>query len=216
MKVKVCGLTQKAQVEVLEKMGVHYAGFIFYPQSPRYVLNATAKDEIKSIGGNIQKVGVFVNEPLESLIDMIDACGLDIVQLHGDESPEYCRQVAQKTTIIKAFQVKSQSGIQEKVAQYKDVVDLFLLDTPSTAYGGTGEKFDWNDIAQLEIGKPFFLSGGISHKDVAILEKFNRFPIAKDLHAIDVNSCFETVPGIKDLRMLEDFFKQLNIWNDAE
>lgn len=216
MKVKVCGLTQKAQVEALEKMGVQYVGFIFYPKSPRYVLDVMTPSEIKSIGGAMQKVGVFVNEPMANLIELVASCGLDIVQLHGDESPAYCQQASQYAKVIKAFQVKSQNEMQEKIIQYNNFADLFLFDTPSPAYGGTGEKFDWKSIAEMEIGKSFLLSGGIAHTDAAILEKFNSFPVAKDLHAIDVNSRFEIKPGVKDLAMLEEFLKQIKELNYAE
>ena len=216
MKVKVCGLTQKAQVEALEKMGVHYAGFIFYPQSPRYVLRHLALSEIRLIDGNIKKVGVFVNEPLPSLQQIMVAAGLGVVQLHGDESVDYCKQVIGKASVVKAFQVKSRAEMLEKIDQYKDVVDCFLFDTPSVQYGGTGEKFDWNAIADIEVGKPFLLSGGISSEDIARIDNFHSFPIARDLLAIDVNSRFEVSPGIKDLVMVEEFLKQLKKLNYAE
>ncbi|WP_447642234.1 MULTISPECIES: phosphoribosylanthranilate isomerase [Chitinophagaceae] len=216
MKVKVCGLTQKVQVEALAKMGVHYAGFIFYPKSPRYVLNVMTRSEIKSIDGSIQKVGVFVNESLENLIEIVASCSLDIVQLHGDESPGYCRQASQYVKVIKAFQVRNRTEMLDRIAQYKNCVDLFLFDTPSPAYGGTGEKFDWNAIADLNVGKSFLLSGGISAQDVDMLETFSSFPVAKDLHAIDINSRFETKPGVKDLVLLEKFLKQLKDRNYVE
>ncbi len=216
MKVKICGLTQKSQVEALAKMGVHYAGFIFYPKSPRYVLHSMTEPEIKSIEGHIQKVGVFVNEQLEHLIELIGSCGLDIVQLHGDESLDYCKAASQYARVIKAFQVKNQTEMEEKIIQYRDCVDLFLFDTPSPKYGGTGEKFDWNTIANMEIGKPFLLSGGISDKDVDILVKFNSFPVAKDLHAIDLNSRFEIQPGVKNIDVLDTFLKQIKSMNNAE
>lgn len=216
MKVKVCGLTQKAQVEALEKMGVHYAGFIFYPKSSRYVLQHLTLADIKTVGVHIQKVGVFVNEPLASLENIIVEAGLDIVQLHGDELVDYCKHVTGKAKLIKAFQVKSQTEMLEKIEQYKDVVDLFLFDTPSVQYGGTGEKFDWNAIAEIKVDKPFLLSGGISHEDIAKIDNFHSFPIAKDLWAIDVNSRFEVSPGVKDLVLLEQFLKQFKELDYAE
>ncbi|PZP44002.1 MAG: phosphoribosylanthranilate isomerase [Pseudopedobacter saltans] len=209
MKIKVCGMTQIKQVEALEKMGVHYAGFIFYSKSPRYVLAHLSKSDIKKIGGNIKKVGVFVNEPLDSLLEIIDSAGLDIVQLHGDETPEYCSTVRKKVKVVKAFQVKSLDGLLENIRQYDAFVDMFLFDTPSIQYGGTGEKFDWNTIKDILVGKPFFLSGGISPDDFEQIEKFGLLPIANDLDALDLNSRFEKSPGIKDLELLESFFNKL-------
>lgn len=216
MKVKVCGMTQLAQVNALEKMGVDYAGFIFYPKSPRYVLSHLSKSDIKNLKGNIKKVGVFVNEPLESLLETIDTAGLDMVQLHGDETPEYSSKVARHTKVIKAFQVKSPAEMAEKFRQYNSSVDMFLFDTPSASYGGTGEKFDWNGIAKMDVEKPFLLSGGISVDDIESIEKFGHFLVADNLHAIDVNSRFEISPGVKNLEVLDIFLKKIKELNYAK
>lgn len=213
MKVKVCGMTQLAEVNALEKMGADYAGFIFYPKSPRYVLSHLSKFDIKNIQGNIKKVGVFVNEPFESLLETIDTAGLDMVQLHGDETPQYSSKVALHAKVIKAFQVKSLNEMTEKIKQYSSSVDMFLFDTPSANYGGTGEKFEWNDIAKMDVGKPFLLSGGISVDDVESVEKFGHFSVADNLHAVDVNSRFEISPGVKDLKMLDIFLKKIKELN---
>jgi len=216
MKIKVCGLTQKSQVEALAKMGVQYAGFIFYPKSPRYVLRHMTLQDIQNIRYDVQKVGVFVNENLEKVLEMVDAAGLDMVQLHGDETPAYCKTISEHAKTIKAFQVKSQAAMLVHIAEYKNSVDLFLFDTPSSKYGGTGEKFDWNAIADWDLEKEFLLSGGISPQDIEKIDTFSQFPIAKDLHALDLNSQFETEPGVKDLALLENFLKKMEERNYAE
>lgn len=206
MRIKVCGMTSAEQVLQLDEMGVEFAGFIFYPKSPRYVYKFMPRPEIKKIKGKgINKVGVFVNAPIEEVLETVDDCGLYIVQLHGDETPKYCEKIADYVTVVKAFRLREDDNILWKVKDYQEVADMFLFDTEGAGYGGTGRKFDWNMLHGLNIRKPFFLSGGIEHDDTDKLKEFVKNPVAHDLFSIDVNSKFETSPGVKDMNKLRDF-----------
>ena len=210
MRIKVCGMTSAEQVLQLDEMGVEFAGFIFYPKSPRYVYKFMPRPAIKKIKGKgINKVGVFVNAPIEEVLETVDDCGLYIVQLHGDETPKYCEKIADYVTVVKAFRLREDDNILWKVKDYQDVADMFLFDTEGAGYGGTGRKFDWNMLHGLNIRKPFFLSGGIEHDDTNKLKEFVKDPVAHDLFSIDVNSKFETSPGVKDMDKLRDFIKTI-------
>ncbi len=206
MRIKVCGMTSTEQVLQLDEMGVEFAGFIYYPKSPRYVYRFMPRPEVKKIKGKgINKVGVFVNATVEEVLDAVDDCGLYIVQLHGDETPKYCEKIANYVTVVKAFRLREDDNVLWKVKDYMDIADMFLFDTEGAGYGGTGKKFDWNTLKGLNIGKPFFLSGGIGPDDIEKLHEFTQDPVAKDLFSIDVNSRFETSPGIKDMDKLREF-----------
>lgn len=208
MRSKVCGMTSTDQVLQLDEMGVEFAGFIFYPKSPRYVYRFMPRPEIKKIRGrSINKVGVFVNAPVEEVLQTVDDCGLYLVQLHGDETPKYCEKIANYVTVVKAFRLRENDNIPWKVKDYQDIADMFLFDTEGAGYGGTGRKFDWNLLKGLNINKPFFLSGGIEPEDIQKLDNFSKEPVARDLFSIDVNSRFETSPGIKDMEKLKTFIE---------
>jgi len=206
MRIKVCGMTSTEQVLQLDEMGVEFAGFIFYPKSPRYVYKFMPKSEVKKIKGKgINKVGVFVNAPVEEVLQTVDDCGLHLVQLHGDETPKYCEKIANYVGVVKAFRLREEDNVLWKVKDYMDIADMFLFDTEGAGYGGTGKQFDWNILRGLQIGKPFFLSGGIGPEDAQKLAHFAKEPVAKDLFSIDVNSKFEITSGIKDMETLTRF-----------
>ncbi len=210
MRIKVCGMTNTEQVMQLDTIGVEFAGFIFYPKSPRYVFRHMPKPEIKKIKGQyINKVGVFVNAPVEELLQTVDDCGLHLVQLHGDETPKYCEKVADYVGVIKAFRLREDDQVLWKIKDYQEIADMFLFDTDGMNYGGTGKKFNWSMLKGLNINKPFFLSGGIGPGDADELAEFAKDPVAKDLFSIDVNSKFETIPGLKDMQAVEKFVKEI-------
>ena len=210
MRIKVCGMTSTEQVLQLDDMGVEFAGFIFYPKSPRYVYKFMPKSELKKIKGKgINKVGVFVNATIDEVIQTVDDCGLYLVQLHGDETPKYCEQIANYVTVVKAFRLREEDNVLWKVKDYMDIADMFLFDTEGVSYGGTGKKFDWNLLKGLTIGKPFFLSGGIEEGDIGKIKEFAKETVAKDLFSIDVNSKFEISPGIKDIEKLKKFIAEV-------
>jgi phosphoribosylanthranilate isomerase len=203
MQFKVCGITNLEQASALQAMGVQYIGFIFYPSSKRYVLDKLSLVDLanfKPIG--VKKVGVFVNEPLEQLLETVQAAGLDLVQLHGDESPIYCTAVRQQVETIKVFRV---GAAVPDFAAYESVVDYFLFDTDSALYGGTGQHFNWELIKGSSIPKPFFLSGGIGPNDIQGVRVMEKTKAGKSLLALDINSQFEDTPGVKNLEKIKIF-----------
>jgi phosphoribosylanthranilate isomerase len=208
MRVKVCGMTQLTQVDQLEKLGATFAGFIFYPRSPRYVLRYMTTTQLKK-ENNINKVGVFVNAGAEEVLQMVDECRLHMVQLHGDETPKYCEKISDYVSVVKAFRLSDNDSIEWMVKPYMDVCDMFLFDTMGVGYGGTGKKFDWTLLNNQNIGKPFFLSGGIEPNDEAALKEFSKTDAAKGLFAIDINSQFESSPGVKDLDKVGKFITRI-------
>lgn len=208
MRIKVCGMTLREQVEQLPGIGATFAGFIFYPKSPRYVFRHMTSAQIKKIN-TINKVGVFVNASVEEVLLMVDECRLHMVQLHGDESAKYCERIADYVSVVKAFRLSDNDSIDWMIKPYMDVCDMFMFDTMGSGYGGTGKKFDWNLLKGHNIGKPFFLSGGIQPDDTKALKEFQEEPVAKALFAIDINSRFETSAGVKDMKLVERFINEL-------
>jgi phosphoribosylanthranilate isomerase len=203
-------MTKAEQVLQLDEWGVEFAGFIFYPKSPRYVLSHMSKEQLKKLKGkHINKVGVFVNTPVDELLQLVDDCGLYLVQLHGDESPRYCEQVSNYVTVVKAFRLREGEDILWRAKDYQYAADMFLFDTEGAGYGGTGKKFNWDLLKGGNVRKPFFLSGGIQSEDVELLKEFEKEPVAKDLFAIDINSKFELAPGLKDMNKIQTFIKAL-------
>jgi phosphoribosylanthranilate isomerase len=208
MRIKVCGMTQQEQVEQLPELGASFAGFIFYPKSPRYVFRHLTSSQIKKIN-TINKVGVFVNASVDEVLLMVDECRLQMVQLHGDESPKYCERIADYVSVVKAFRLSDNDSIDWMIKPYQDVCDMFMFDTIGSGYGGTGKKFDWNLLKGHNIGKPFFLSGGIQPEDTEALKEFVHDPVAKSLFAIDINSKFESSPGVKEMNKVGGFIEKL-------
>ena len=210
MRIKVCGMTRPEQVLQLDEMGVEFAGFIFYPKSPRYVFSHMSKEQLKKLKGqHINKVGVFVNTPAEEVLQLVDECGLYLVQLHGDESPRYCEKISNYVTVVKAFRMREGENILWRAKDYQDVCDMFLFDTEGAGYGGTGKKFNWNILKGENVRKPFFLSGGIQPDDVDLLKEFGNESVAKDLFAIDINSKFEIAAGLKNMDAIRTFVESM-------
>lgn len=210
MRVKVCGMTQVEQVEQLAGFGVTFAGFIFYPKSPRYVFKNMTTTQIRKVN-NINKVGVFVNSSVEEVLHMVDECRLHMVQLHGDETPKFCEKIADYVSVVKAFRLSENDSVEWMIRPYMDVCDMFMFDTMGAGYGGTGKKFDWSVLQGASIGKPFFLSGGIEPGDEDRLKEFIQDPAARALFAVDINSRFEVSPGIKDMDKVKMFTEQLGV-----
>lgn len=209
MRIKVCGMTQPDQLDQLADGGVHFAGFIFYPKSPRYVLRQMTTAQIRK-ENRVNKVGVFVNSGIDEVLQMVDECRLHMVQLHGDETPKYCERVADYVSVIKAFRLSENDNIEWMIRPYMDACDMFMFDTMGAGYGGTGKKFNWSVLKDVEVGKPFFLSGGIEPGDEAELKSFSNEPVAKSLFAVDINSKFEISPGLKDMNKVLEFAANLN------
>jgi phosphoribosylanthranilate isomerase len=208
MRVKVCGMTQMEQVEQLPGLGATFAGFIFYPKSPRYVFRHLTTTDLRR-ENNINKVGVFVNASVDEVLLMVDECRLHMVQLHGDETPRQCEKIADYVSVVKAFRVSENDNIEWMIRPYMEVCDMFMFDTMGAGYGGTGKKFNWSMLQDLTVGKPFFLSGGIEPGDESSLLSFAQEPVGKALFAVDINSKFEISPGVKDMEKVAAFIKGL-------
>ncbi|HVS97840.1 MAG TPA: phosphoribosylanthranilate isomerase [Puia sp.] len=203
MRVKVCGMTDIGQVRELDAMGVDFAGFIFYPKSPRYVGRHLTGEQVKRARLRLGKVGVFVNASYDEVMRQVDAYGLDMVQLHGDETPMFCDQLANYITVVKVFRLSENDPVDWLIRPFQDSCDMFLFDTEGAGYGGTGKKFNWDMLKPAIIEKLFFLSGGIEPGDGEKLGVFAREPVARRLFAIDINSKFEVSPGVKDLKKIK-------------
>lgn len=203
MQFKVCGITDITQAHALEALGVQYIGFIFYPASKRYALGKLSLSDVanfKPVGA--KKVGVFVNMELNELLQVVQSAGLDMVQLHGDETPEYCAAVRTQVQTVKVFRV---GAAVPDFAPFENVVDYFLFDTDSALYGGTGQHFNWELIKGSPIPKPYFLSGGIGPNDIQGVQVMEKTKAGKTLLALDINSQFELEPGIKNLEKIKTF-----------
>lgn len=207
-------MTQVAQIHQLGELGVQFAGLIFYPPSPRDVLkHGLTAGLVKKEKFSAYKVGVFVNPSPEDVMKQVDAYGLDLVQLHGHETPYTCDKISSYIQVIKAFRFAENDHVEWMLKDFYECSDMFMLDTGvmvenKTTQPARKRMFNWNRLRGLAVNKPFFLSGGIEPTDVATLREFMTLPVAKDLFAIDINSRFETSPGIKDMQLVGSFIRQ--------
>ena len=210
MKIKVCGIKELEQLKELNELEIDYTGMIFYPPSQRSVLNHLKGQEVKELSLPSQKVGVFVNESVDVILKHVADFGLDMVQLHGDETVVYCNHISDHVKLIKAFRIgETQTEIDRMIKEYEEACDYYLFDKGSMGiYGGTGQKFDWDVLKKAEINKPFFLSGGIEYEDLEALEKFHH----PYFYGIDINSRFEISPGIKDMKQIKDFVQKIRLF----
>ena len=217
MKLKVCGLTKMDQIQELVSLNIDFLGFIFYDRSPRFVLNHLSLEEISEINHQ-GKVGVFVNETVEKIVEISEKSNLNFIQLHGDEDEEFIKRLRQmlneNTKIIKVIrigddktnfenEIKKMSNLtrgEAELSEAKSQISNLLFDTDSKAFGGTGKTFDWQILNEIEIPIPYFLSGGISLENIHQLSTINQQPLA-----LDINSKFETEPGIKNLEKIKNF-----------
>ena len=197
MRIKVCGNTSLKQMHQLGELGVQFAGMIFYHKSPRFVMRHLKGFEVKKEKLKVFKIGVFVNSGYDEVMNHVDNFGLDMVQLHGDETPYFCERMSNYISVVKAFRVTEADNIEWKIKNFYNDTDMFLFDTEGVGYGGTGHKFNWDKLKGLNIDKPFFVGGGISPLDPPLLLEFARDPVAKDLFAVDINSKFEISPEIE-------------------
>lgn len=182
-----------------------YLGFIFYKQSPRYIGNEPDPELFSGVPDHEKKAGVFVNENNQSIIDHSLRWGLDLVQLHGSESPSDCGELkSEGLTVMKAFSIGAGFSFTSLI-NYLPVCDYFLFDTKSEAHGGSGRKFDWSLLNEYSFDKPFFLSGGIGPGDAELIRSL----VNKGLYAVDINSRFERAPGIKDTIMVRNFIEKI-------
>lgn len=198
MKLKVCGMRNPENIEAIGALQPDLMGFIFYEKSKRLVTpDAWVLEKVWAFQGH--KVGVFVNADLDELLENVAAFRLDYIQLHGDETVKYGQKLHSKgLKIIKVFGVKDQMPSKE-IEQWKPYTSVFLFDTQTSEYGGSGRKFDWSILNDYQSEKPFMLSGGIGLEDIEDIKKL----AIPSLWGIDVNSKFELEPGLKDVEKVK-------------
>lgn len=208
VRFKVCGMKYRDNIEQVASLQPDYLGFIFYEKSARNF----EEINIPKLPNTVKKVGVFVNQDLDFVIEKINKHQLQAVQLHGHESPEYCEQLKrhsderndEKIEIIKAFSIGDSFNF-EVLKPYEAVCDYFLFDTKGKLPGGNGYTFNWSVLKKYTLTKPFFLSGGIGLNEIENVLSFLRKQESKYCHVIDVNSQFEIKPGLKNIEKLKEF-----------
>ncbi|HHV03656.1 MAG: phosphoribosylanthranilate isomerase [Bacteroidales bacterium] len=204
MRIKVCGLTSNPNIREVSALKPDYMGFICCKSSPRDVSNSIDILNFDLLSEGTKKVAVFVNEDAEIIKRIVDKYSFDYVQLHGDESPEFCFQLKAIAGIVKAFRIGDQ--LPENLNEYKDCCDFFLFDSAGKHYGGNGFAFNHSVLDGYAGQTPFFLSGGIAPTDFGYLNSI----INPLYHGVDINSQFETTPGIKDVTKIRNFINNLN------
>jgi len=204
MIVKVCGMRDAQNINNICQLDIHWIGLNFYKPSSRFIAKYE-KESIDQIPKHIKRVGVFVNENIESILQIVEQYELDYVQLHGDESPLFCKNIGQICKIIKVFRIDETFNMS-RTSDYSTVVDYFLFDTNTKQFGGSGKKFNWDILSTYEGTTPFLLSGGIGPTDTDELLQLNHPQYA----GIDINSKFEIAPAIKSKALIETFLTTLN------
>jgi len=208
MKLKVCGMKYKENLEAVAQLQPDYLGFIFYKPSKR-----NFEGTIPNVPATIKKVGVFVNESIETVSETVKRHNLQAVQLHGNESPEFCTTLKTELQqrlgntsieIIKVFSIKDNFNF-EVLAPFETVCDYFLFDTKGQLPGGNGYTFNWDVLNDYNSSKPYFLSGGIGINEVEKIKEFKDSSASKYCYALDVNSKFEIEPGLKNIDELKMF-----------
>ncbi len=201
VRIKICGITNLEDALLAAELGANALGFIFYAKSPRSVAPEAAREIIRQLPPFVVSVGVFVNEEAAVVRDLAAGVGLDWVQLHGQESPEYCRSLGRR--VLKGFRIKDEASLQELPA-YRGAVQALLLDTYKQGQtGGTGEAFDWELAVRAKEYGPIVLAGGLTADNVAQAVATVR------PQAVDVASGVEAAPGKKDPEKLRKFFGAL-------
>ncbi|MAP53555.1 phosphoribosylanthranilate isomerase [Altibacter sp.] len=206
--IKVCGM--KSNCDQVVSLAPDYVGFIFYGKSPRYW-----EGELPEIPQHIGRVGVFVNATVTTIKDITMRYGLAVIQLHGDETPEFCKALRneilqhyeQKIELWKVFAIKNTIH-WEDILPYEKVADKYLFDTKGDSRGGNGETFDWSLLKTYPSEKPFILSGGIGQEHLKLIREINSSKLP--LYAVDVNSRFEHAPGRKNIATLKKFIDELS------
>lgn len=203
VRIKICGMKFPENILEVGVLLPDFIGFIFWEKSSRFF-----DGEMPRLPKSIKKVGVFVNESLEIVVTKIKKYKLDCIQLHGEESVEFCQNLKETPIeIIKVFSIKDNFNF-EVLKEFESVCDYFLFDTKGELPGGNGTTFDWNLLKKYPSNKPFFLSGGIGIEEIKLLKIIN-LPV----YGIDVNSKFETEPGLKNIKLLKSFQSQIEILN---
>jgi phosphoribosylanthranilate isomerase len=205
IRVKVCGMTDPLNVGEIVLAKPDFIGFIFFSGSPRYVGQEPDMKLFSSLSSGIISAGVFLNENNKKILDISERYRLDVIQLHGNESPETCLQLkSEGLIVIKAFNIDAGFSF-DIITRYKKACDFFLFDTKGNKAGGSGKKFDWGKLEEYLPDKPFFLSGGVGPEDAGVIKSM----INRGLFAVDINSRFEISPGIKDSVLVKEFIDEI-------
>jgi phosphoribosylanthranilate isomerase len=205
LKIKICGLLEPENILEVAQLKPDMIGFIFFTGSLRYAAEKLNRETIVNLPPEIRKTGVFVNADFEVITGCVRKYSLDIVQLHGDETPGTCRRLRETDImVIKAFNIFEKTRFAE-YSEYIPFTNYFLFDTLTSKYGGSGHKFDWKILGNYDLGHPFFLSGGIGPQDVNEIMKINN----PALYGIDLNSKFEIKPGYKNIASLKKFINEI-------
>lgn len=203
VKLKICGMRNPVNIAEVAALQPDYMGFIFYERSPRYTGNNFVIPEVTH---SIMKVGVFVNEPTDKIVELVNSNTLDFVQLHGDESKEQCEILKDKgIEVIKVFSVDDNFDFAS-VIPFKEYVKYFLFDTKGSYFGGNARAFNWALLNQYDQSVPFFLSGGIAIENVSKLNEIRNM----NIHALDINSGAELSPGLKSVDKIMEFKRVLS------
>lgn len=211
-RIKICGLTKLEHARYASGAMADYLGYVFWDKSPRYIKPSEASAIISWIEGP-ENVGVFVNQSLDDVNEIATLTGIDYVQLHGDETPEYCQLI--EKPIIKSFRIKADTTrdeLESMIEPYKGVVDYFLFDSyDKSAQGGTGKKFNWEILKDWDDEYPFFLAGGLSADNI------RKAVDEVKPYAMDISSSLEAEPGVKDFDKMDAFFEEVRrIWDTQE
>ena len=204
MKIKICGLKDPDNIKAVTALAPDYAGFIFFGQSLRYAEDLPVSI-LKDMPATIIKTAVFVNETAETINALIDKFKFDAIQLHGNESPDFCSLFINKVQVIKAFGVGEAFDF-DTLSEYADKVDYFLFDTKTKNHGGSGEVFNWSILKKYHLNTPFFLSGGLNIQNLEEVKNIDN----PQFYGVDLNSKFEITPGIKDIKLLTKAFNILH------
>jgi phosphoribosylanthranilate isomerase len=204
LKIKICGMKFPDNIQAVTDLKPDFLGFIFYPKSPRYA-EPLDIDLLLNIPRNILKIGVFVNETQDNILETVKKYSLQGVQLHGSESEELCYTLKSIGLLVfKAFQIAEAVDFNA-TEDYEGACDFFIFDTKTAAHGGSGVKFDWSILSEYKGETRFLLSGGISLEDVETIKLINHPKLA----GVDLNSRFEISPGIKNVDLLAEFFSNI-------
>ena len=202
-KLKICGMKFPENILEISQLKPDFLGFIFYNKSPR-----NFEGEIPDLPEEIKKVGVFVNDSSDEILQKAKQHNLDFIQLHGNESPEFCSEIQKEIPVIKAFSVDEYFDF-DTLNDYENSCDYFLFDTKGKNHGGNGITFDWSLLDNYKLEKKYFLSGGISLENAPKLLEFLKAKSAENCVAVDINSQFETLPGLKNTAKITEFKSKL-------
>lgn len=209
LKIKVCGMREPKNIAGVAAGNPDFMGFIFYPKSKRFVGFEALPEVQNAIPDSVRKVGVFVNETVEQVLEICSTWNLDIIQLHGQETPAYCCRIQQLDILVfKAFSIDEDFDF-ETLNDYQHCCNCFLFDTKGALPGGTGLKFNWQLLEKYKLQVPFLLSGGIGPDDLESIQNFSH----PQLFGLDINSGFEIAPALKDVQKVQSFITEIRSKN---